>query len=215
MNKTNNKVFLIDDDEEICQSISLLLNSAGYKVETFRSTENFLETKNHSGAGCILLDVFLGGKTGLELQEEIETKFESLPIIFITGQGTIPLSVEAMKKGALNFLQKPIDDKELFNAIDEALKRSITLVTKQNEMEKFKSAVNSLTSREYEIFRYVISGMLNKQIAAELGIAEHTVKNHRLKITEKLGVKSVAEMVYIAEKLNIKGAQSTTILNVL
>jgi len=215
MNKTNNKVFLIDDDEEICQSISLLLNSAGYKVETFRSTENFLETKNHSGAGCILLDVFLGGKTGLELQEEIETKFESLPIIFITGQGTIPLSVEAMKKGALNFLQKPIDDKELFNAIDEALKRSITLVTKQNEIEKFKSAVNSLTSREYEIFRFVISGMLNKQIAAELGIAEHTVKNHRLKITEKLGIKSVAEMIYVAEKLNIKGAQSTTILNVL
>ena len=206
MNKTNNKVFLIDDDEEICQSISLLLNSAGYKVETFRSTENFLETKNHSGAGCILLDVFLGGKTGLELQEEIETKFESLPIIFITGQGTIPLSVEAMKKGALNFLQKPIDDKELFNAIDEAINRSNALISKQNEMEKFKSAVNSLTSREYEIFRYVISGMLNKQIAAELGIAEHTVKNHRLKITEKLGVKSVAEMVYIAEKLNIKGA---------
>jgi FixJ family two-component response regulator len=215
MNKTNNKVFLIDDDEEICQSISLLLNSAGYTVETFRSTENFLETKNHSGAGCILLDVFLGGKTGLELQEEIETKFESLPIIFITGQGTIPLSVEAMKKGALNFLQKPIDDKELFNAIDEAINRSNALISKQNEMEKFKSAVNSLTSREYEIFRYVISGMLNKQIAAELGIAEHTVKNHRLKITEKLGVKSVAEMVYIAEKLNIKGAQSTTILNVL
>jgi len=215
MNKTNNKVFLIDDDEEICQSISLLLNSAGYTVETFRSTENFLETKNHSGAGCILLDVFLGGKTGLELQEEIETKFESLPIIFITGQGTIPLSVEAMKKGALNFLQKPIDDKELFNAIDEAINRSNALISKQNEMEKFKSAVNSLTSREYEIFRYVISGMLNKQIAAELGIAEHTVKNHRLKITEKLGVKSVAEMIYVAEKLNIKGAQSTTILNVL
>ena len=206
MNKTNNKVFLIDDDEEICQSISLLLNSAGYKVETFRSTENFLETKNHSGAGCILLDVFLGGKTGLELQEEIETKFESLPIIFITGQGTIPLSVEAMKKGALNFLQKPIDDKELFNAIDEAINRSNALISKQNEMEKFKSAVNSLTSREYEIFRYVISGMLNKQIAAELGIAEHTVKNHRLKITEKLGIKSVAEMIYVAEKLNIKGA---------
>jgi len=206
MNKTNNKVFLIDDDEEICQSISLLLNSAGYKVETFRSIENFLETKNHNGAGCILLDVFLGGNTGLELQEEIETKFESLPIIFITGQGTIPLSVEAMKKGALNFLQKPIDDKELFNAIDEAINRSNALISKQNEIEKFKSSVNSLTSREYEIFRYVISGMLNKQIAAELGIAEHTVKNHRLKITEKLGVKSVAEMVYIAEKLNIKGA---------
>jgi len=206
MNKTNGKIFIIDDDEEICQSISLLLKSAGYKIETFNSTEKFLVTENHNGAGCILLDVFLGRKTGIELQEEIETKFESLPIIFITGQGTIPLSVEAMKKGALNFLQKPIDDKELFSAIEEALNRSNALLTVQNEVEKFKSLVNSLTAREYEIFRHVISGMLNKQIAAELGIAEHTVKNHRLKITEKLGVKSVAEMVYMAEKLNIKGA---------
>jgi FixJ family two-component response regulator len=138
------------------------------------------------------------------LQVEIETKFEYLPIIFITGQGDIPMSVEAMKKGAVNFLQKPIDEKELFNAIDEALQRSISLISKQTEIEKFKSLISTLTAREYEIFRYVITGMLNKQIASELGIAEHTVRNHRLKITEKLGVKSVAEMIYIAEKLNIK-----------
>jgi FixJ family two-component response regulator len=116
------------------------------------------------------------------------------------------MSVEAMKKGAINFLQKPIDETELFNAIEEALNRSSELVTKQNEIEKFKSLVNSLTAREYEIFRYVITGTLNKQIAAELGIAEHTVKNHRLNITDKLRVKSVAEIVYIAGRLNIKGA---------
>jgi len=206
MNKQESKVFIIDDDEEILQSISLLLKSAGFKVDTFESTKQLLESENHTGAGCILLDVFLGGKTGLELQAEIETKFECLPIIFITGQGTIPLSVEAMKKGALNFLQKPIDDKELFSAIEDALKRSNALLTKQNEIEKFKSLVNSLTARESEIFRYVISGLLNKQIAAELGIAEHTVKNHRFSITEKLGVKSIAEMIYMAEKLNVKGA---------
>jgi FixJ family two-component response regulator len=206
MKKQETKVFIIDDDEEIRQSISLLLKSAGYKTESFPGTEQFLETKNQNGAGCILLDVFLGGKTGLELQEEIETKFECLPIIFITGQGNIPMSVEAIKKGALNFLQKPIDDKELFNAIEEALNRSNALVTKQNEIEKFKSLVNFLTAREYEIFRYVIIGILNKQIATELGIAEHTVKNHRLSITDKLGVKSVAEMIYMAEKLNINGA---------
>ena len=206
MKKQETKVFIIDDDEEICQSIALLLNSAGYKTESFCGTEQFLEKENYNGTGCILLDVFLEGKTGLELQAEIEIKFESLPIIFISGQGNIPMSVEAMKKGALNFLEKPIDDKELFNAIEEALNRSNALLKKQNEIEMFKSLVNSLTAREYEIFRYVISGMLNKQIAAELGIAEHTVKNHRLNITEKLGVKSVAEMIYIAEKLNIKGA---------
>ena len=116
------------------------------------------------------------------------------------------MSVEAMKKGALNFLQKPIDDKELFKAIEEAIERSSTLITKQNDINRFKALINALTAREYEIFCYVITGALNKQIAAELGIAEHTIKNHRLKITEKLGVKSVAEMIYIADKLNIKGA---------
>lgn len=206
MNKQKSKVFIIDDEEEILQSISLLLKSADYNGESFKSIEQFLETKNHNGAGCILLDVFLEGKTGLELQETIESKFESLPIIFITGQGNIPMSVEAMKKGAINFLQKPIDEQELFNAIEEALNRSEALLKKHSEIEKFKSLVNLLTAREYEIFRYIIAGALNKQIAADLGISEHTIKNHRLKITEKLGVKSVAEMVYMAERLNIKGA---------
>jgi len=206
MNKNNIKIFLIDDDEEIRSGISLLLKSLGYNIESFKSVDELLEYTDYSGPGCILLDVFLGQETGLELQEVIETKFESLPIIFITGQGNIPMSVEAMKKRAINFLQKPIDDKELLKAIDEALTRSDELIKKQNEMEKFKSLINSLTAREYEIFRYVISGALNKQIAAELGIAEHTVKNHRLNITEKLGVKSVVEMVYIADRLHIKGA---------
>ncbi len=206
MNKKNSKVFIIDDDKQLGESISLLLESGGYKAEVFPDTKQFLERENYNGSGCILLDVFLKGKTGLELQEEIETRFECLPIIFITGHGDISMSVGALKKGAINFLEKPIDDQQLFNAIDEALIRSNDLVTKQNELEKFRIIVNSLTAREYEIFRYLITGRLNKQIASELGIAEHTVKNHRLSITEKLKVKSVAEMVYIAEKLNIKGA---------
>ncbi|RPI74045.1 MAG: DNA-binding response regulator, partial [Ignavibacteriales bacterium] len=185
MNKADCKIFLIDDDEEIRSGISLLLKSVGYNVESFKSVQELLETKNYTGPGCILLDIFLGGKTGLELQADIETKFESLPIIFITGQGNISMSVEAMKKGAINFLQKPIDDKELLKAIEEALIRSDELNKKHYEIESFKSLINSLTAREYEIFRYVITGTLNKQIAAELGIAEHTVKNHRLNITEK------------------------------
>jgi FixJ family two-component response regulator len=205
MDKADCKIFIIDDEEEILQSLLLLLNSYGYKVEIFQNIEQFLETEDYKGAGCILLDVFLGGKTGLELQEVIETKFDSLPIIFITGQGNIPMSVEAMKKGALNFLQKPIDEKELLSAIDEAFNRSNALIIKQNEIDKFKSLVNSLTAREYEIFRYVITGTLNKQIAFELGIAEHTVKNQPLSITEKLGVKSVPEMIYMADRLSIKG----------
>lgn len=208
MNKKYTKVFVIDDDEEILQSISLLLNSAGYDVESFNNINQFLESDIYSGAGCILLDVFLGGKTGLDLQEQIKTKFEYLPIIFISGQGNIPMSVEGMKKGALNFLQKPINDEDLFSAVEEALEKSRMLLINYSEIQKYKTIFKSLTERECEIFRYIISGMLNKQIAADLGIAEHTIKNHRLKITEKLGVKSVAEMVYLAEKLNIKGINS-------
>jgi FixJ family two-component response regulator len=206
MNKINSKVFVIDDDEEIRSAYSLLLKSAGYQVECFDGTEQLLNRENYNGAGCILLDVFLGGKTGIELQEEIEIKFEQLPIIFISGHGNIPMSVEAIKKGAVNFLQKPVDEKVLLNAIEEALFRSNSLIIKYSEVEKFKSLVNALTAREYEVFRYVITGIQNKHVALELGISEHTVKNHRLNITEKLGVKSVAEMIYIAEKLNIKGA---------
>jgi FixJ family two-component response regulator len=209
MDKTNRKIFLIDDDKEIRAGISLLLKSLGYNIESFKSVDELLEYSDYSGPGCIILDVFLGEESGLEMQSKLEINFETLPIIFITGQGNIPMSVEAMKKGAINFLQKPIDDKELIRAIEEALTRSDERIKKQNEIEKFKSLVSSLTSREYEIFINVITGMLNKQIAAELGIAEHTVKNHRLNITEKLGVKSVAEMIYIAEKLSIKTSRNS------
>jgi FixJ family two-component response regulator len=205
MDKKNSIVFLIDDDKELRESMTLLFKSAGYVVETFPDIEQFLLHENYNGPGCILLDVYLKGNTGLELQEEIESRFELLPIIFMTGHGNIPMSVQAIKKGAINFLSKPVDEKQLFKAVDEAIERSNLKVIKQKELDKLKSLVNSLTAREYEIFQYVITGLLNKQIAYELEIAEHTVKNHRLKITEKLGVKSVAEMVYIAEKLNIKG----------
>ncbi|HEX9253360.1 MAG TPA: LuxR C-terminal-related transcriptional regulator, partial [Ignavibacteriaceae bacterium] len=117
----------------------------------------------------------------------------------------VPMSVEALKKGAINFLEKPIDEQTLVKALDEALSRSEELITKNKELDGIRALMNTLTTREYEIFRYVISGMLNKQIAAELGIAEHTIKNHRLNITDKLKVKSVAELVNIADKLSIKG----------
>jgi FixJ family two-component response regulator len=207
MSKENFKIFIIDDDKEVQSSILLLVRSAGYKVKAYSGAEQFLENENYTGAGCILLDVFLKEKNGLELQEEIETKFDCLPIIFITGFGNIPMSVEALKKGALNFLEKPIEDKQLFKAIDEAVLKSQALIANRNEIEKFKSLISSLTAREYEVFCYVITGMLNKQIAYELNVSENTIKNHRLRITEKLGVKSIAEKIYIAEKLNIKGVK--------
>ncbi|HNS17643.1 MAG TPA: response regulator [Bacteroidales bacterium] len=203
MKDDNSSIFIIDDDEPIRRSISLLLNASGYATESFAGVEEFLETVDYSGAGCILLDIFLEGKSGLELQEEIKSKFQCLPIIYITGMGDVPMSVQALKKGAVNFLQKPIDERQLLDTIEEALHLSHQMVMEQKETSRIRSLIGNLTPREYEIFKYLITGMLNKQIAAELNITEHTVKLHRGKITEKLGVKSVAEIVQMAGKLNL------------
>lgn len=197
------KIFIVDDDQAIRRGISLFLDSSGYVTESFGSGEEFLETVDYSGAGCILLDIFLEGKSGLELQEEIKSKFQSLPIIYITGMGDVPMSVQALKKGAANFLQKPIEDRQLIDAVEEALNLSCQMVSECRETSRIRSRIETLTPREYEIFKYLITGMLNKQIAAELNITEHTVKLHRGKITEKLGVKSVAEIVQMAGKLNL------------
>ena len=197
------KIFVIDDDESVRKGISLLLSSGGYHVETFENAKDFLASDNGKGPGCILLDIFLDGVSGLELLDVIKEKFSNLPIIFITGQGDVPMSVRALKKGALDFLQKPVADHQLFHTVDEAINQSLVLLNIQQERDSIKSKIDSLTPREFEIFKYVIKGFLNKQIAFNLNIAEHTVKLHRGKITEKLGVKSVPEMIYMAEKIPI------------
>ena len=197
------RIFIVDDDESIRRSLSLLIRSAGYPVFAFRGAEEFLESENFNGIGCILLDIFLDGKSSLDLQEEISKKFSNLPIIFITGLGDVPMSVQALKKGAINFLQKPVDSQQLLWAVEEAISKSSELVLEQNHTFKIKALFDKLTPREYEIFRFILTGMLNKQIASELNITEHTVKLHRGKITKKLGVKSVAEMVRLAQKINL------------
>jgi FixJ family two-component response regulator len=198
------RIFIVDDDISVCRAISLLLNSAGYLVETFENVKDLLQVEDINMPGCILLDIFLEKESGLELQDAIKNKFRNIPIIFITGQGDIPMSVQALKKGAINFLQKPIDDKDLLKAVDEAIKNSQVLLNLQMKIDECKALIDSLTPRELEILRFVIKGMLNKQIASELNIAEHTVKLHRGRITEKLGVKSVPEMIYIHQRSNIK-----------
>jgi FixJ family two-component response regulator len=202
MSSENSVVFLIDDDPSVRRSLSLLIRSAGYQVLSFGSAEEFLAMEGFTGEGCIILDVFLDGQSGLDLQEEISRKFCCLPIIYITGQGDIPMSVQAMKRGAVNFLQKPVNDVELLNITEEAIARSRLLLSGLSEITRIKSLFETLTPREYQIYNLLITGMLNKQIAAELSIAEHTVKLHRGKITEKLGVKSVAELLILAHKLN-------------
>lgn len=204
MNEPDCTIFIIDDDLSVRKSLSILMRSAGYAVELFRSAEEFLDLEEFNGQGCILLDIFMEGRSGLELQDEIAGRFFNLPIIYITGQGDINMSVRALKTGAVNFLEKPIDEHVMFQAIEEALEISRQILIKKHEDSLLHLLLDSLTTREYQVFRHIITGKLNKQIAAEMNIAEHTVKLHRGRITEKLGVKSVAEIVHIAEKLNIK-----------
>jgi len=197
-------IFIVDDDKSVSRGISLLLNSAGYLVKPFENVKDLLQAEDIKTPGCILLDIFLGEESGLELQDIIQNKFRNIPIIFLTGHGDIPMSVQALKKGAIDFLQKSVDDKNLLKAVDEALKTSQVLVNIQLEKDRCMELIDSLTTREREILRFVIKGMLNKQIAAELNIAEHTVKLHRGRITEKLGVKSVPELISIVERSNIE-----------
>lgn len=200
--KAEVKIFIVDDDESVRRSFSLLLMSAGYIVETFENGTLFLETAEVTGPGCMLLDIFLSGENGLDLQDAISKKFTALPVIFITGQGDIPMSVKALKHGALDFLQKPIDENLLFRIIEEAIDLSRRQFEKLNEKNSVQKKVNTLTPREYEVLKLILKGNLNKQIAAALNIAEHTVKLHRASITRKLGVRSVPEIIYMLEKLN-------------
>jgi len=197
-------VFIIDDDASIRKSLSRLLRSADYTVETFPSAEEFLRREHFDGIGCLLLDVQMPGLSGTDLQEELSRAAYSMPIIFITGHGNIPMSVQAMKKGAVNFLAKPFDDEELLQGVREALEKDRKAKAGRAEVHDALRCIEQLTPREQEVLRYVITGMLNKQIALKLGIAEKTVKVHRGRVMEKLGVDSVAELVRLAEKAGIK-----------
>jgi FixJ family two-component response regulator len=203
MTQDNAKIFVVDDDESVRRSISLLLTASGYTVESFANSEEFLAIDNYQNAGCIILDIFLNGRSGLEIQEEIRVKFTHLPIIYITGYGDIPMSVQALKKGAINFLQKPVDERKLIDSVEEALQASLEVITLMSKTEQVKALFQKLSPREMEVFRLVLTGKLNKQIASDLNIAEQTVKIHRGNITKKMGVKSVAELFRLAEKAGL------------
>lgn len=193
-------VFIIDDDVSVRRSLSLFLTANNFHIEAFGSSEEYLERETFAGTGCLILDVNLEGKNGFDLQEELVAMKSHLPIIFITGRGSIHMSVKALKKGAINFLEKPFSEEELLQSINEALAMSQKLRTERDEILKAQKLVKILTPRESEILKYVTTGMLNKQIANELQIAEQTVKLHRQSICEKLGVKSVPEIMRIVEK---------------
>lgn len=208
MNMTTGTVFIIDDDLSIRRALSMFLISQDYIVETYSGSDEFLAREPFEGTGCILLDIKMEGKSGLELQEELLNLGYQLPIIFMTGHGTVRLSVETLKKGAFNFLEKPVKFEELLSSISEAIDLSTRINEEKKELTKVQNLVNSLTPRETEILKYMIAGMLNKQIASDLNIAEHTVKLHRHSISEKLGVKSVPEIMRIAEKAGIKPVEN-------
>jgi FixJ family two-component response regulator len=203
MKQAGESVFVIDDDESVRSSLSLFLQLCNYNVESFESSEEYLAREDHTGAGCIILDVNMSGKSGLELQEVLISLNSHLPIIFITGYGNIHMSVETVKKGAVNYLEKPFNEEELLHSVSEAVALSHKMLAEKEEILKAKQLIQTLTTREYEILTYIITGMLNKQIAYKLNIGEHTVKVHRRSICEKLMVKSVPEIIRIADKAAI------------
>jgi FixJ family two-component response regulator len=203
MNKTEETIFIIDDEESVRESISLLLIAHNYTVESFSGSEEYLARESYHGTGCILLDLKLKGKSGLDLQEKLIGTESILPIIFISGRGNIPLTVQALKKGAINFLEKPLRKDELFKSINEALLLSRQLRSHKEETIKAWRLINTLTDRESEILKYIISGMLNKQVAYDLSISEETVKVHKRNICIKLGVKSIPEIILISGKAGV------------
>jgi len=204
MNSPNPTVFVIDDDPSVLKSLLRLLRSLGFDTETFASAELFLARKHYDGVGCMVLDVQMPGLSGMDLQDALSKADYSMPIIFITGHGNIPMSVQAMKKGAVDFLTKPFDDKELMQAVKKAIEQDRTAKAERAEVHDALKRIEQLTLREQEVLRFVITGMLNKQIGLKLDIAEKTVKVHRGRIMEKLCVDSVADLVRLAEKAGIK-----------
>ncbi len=196
-------VFVVDDDISVRESLELLLRHEGLDVETFVSAQEFLDRPPATVPSCLILDISLPGLNGLELQKRLAVERREMPIIFITGHGDIPQSVQAMKAGAVEFLTKPFSDEVLLNAIRNALVRSKALLDRSTEMLALKDRYSCLTAREREVMALVVVGLPNKQVGSELGISEITVKAHRGSMMRKMRVESLAELVSIAARLRL------------
>ena len=196
-------VFVVDDDERMRQSLKNLVGSVGLRVEAFASAQEFMRSKLMDVPGCLVLDVRLPGLSGLDLQKRMADAGIAIPIIFITGHGDIPMTVRAMKAGAVEFLTKPFRDQDLLDAIQQALERDRIAREQRAEIEELRGRLDSLTPREREVMGLVVAGLLNKQIAGELGTSETTIKIHRHQVMEKMGAGSLAELVRMADRLGI------------
>lgn len=201
-------VFVVDDDASVRKSLARLVKIAGYEAEAFTSVAEFLARPPHAGAACLLLDVRMPGRTGPELQEALRKMGRRLSIIFMTGHRDVRVGVKAMKDGAVDFLTKPLDEGALLTAIQDAVARTLAEQTEQGHVVEVQNRIATLTPREVEVFALVVTGMLNKQIGSELGIAEKTVKVHRARVMEKMRADSLAQLVRLAGTGGVVGARS-------
>ena len=199
-------VFIVDDDAAVLKSLTRLLRSARLNVMAFGSPQEFLERHDPRAPGCLVLDLAMPGLNGLELQAALTVKGSGIPIIFLTGHGNIPTSVQAMKRGALDFLTKPVNDDDLLKAVQAAIEQDRLARIARAELEDIQARLDSLTPREREVLTHVVSGQLNKQTAADLGTVEKTIKVHRARVMEKMKVDSVAELVRLTERAGIRAA---------
>jgi len=194
-------VFVVDDDPAVLKGISRLLRAARLEVATFNSPQEFLERHDPHAPGCLVLDLAMPGLNGLELQEALMTRGTAIPIIFLTGHGNVLTSVQAMKRGAIDFLTKPVNDEDLIKAVHSAIELDRNARHAKAEFDEIRERLETLTPREREVLTHVVSGQLNKQIAQDLGTVEQTIKVHRARVMEKMKVDSVAELVRLTERL--------------
>ena len=202
-------IYVVDDDPDVLRAVERLLASVGLESATFRSPREFLEHCDRNAAGCLVLDLAMPGLSGLELQKMLEQQASHLPIIFLTGRGDIAASVQAMKHGASDFLTKPVDDALLIATIHDALARDQALRPARIEQERIAKRLATLTKRERQVLEHVVAGRLNKQIAADLGTVEKTIKYHRANLMRKMGVRVVADLVKVAERAGVGSTPGT------